>query len=222
MTSRVLTRHEGFPEQPHDFAELLSPAQWYRLPAPVRRRFSAEFGSGRTVCYRGRVVDTRLSRVGWLLANLTRCIGAPLPLREGPGMATVVVSDHPGNAGQVWSRLYHRGDRVAGFPQSIHSVKKFTGPTGLEEYLGWGLSIALELRADGRALAFIGRRYFVKVAGWRVELPRWLCPGVLTVVHTEEQGGWFTFSMSLDHPRLGQLIYQLARFRDDPAASTHA
>jgi hypothetical protein len=218
MTARALIGHAGYAQPRHDFAGLVTPAQWYRLPAPIRRRFSGDFCAGRTVCYRGRVVETRLSWVGWLLAHLTRCIGAPLPLRAGAGMATVVVTDHPGNGGQVWSRLYHRGEDARGFPQAIHSLKRFAGPTGLEEYLGWGLSMALELRADGQALAFIGRRYFVTVAGWRWELPRWLCPGVLTVVHTEERDGWFSFAMSLDHPRLGRLIYQLARFRDDPAA----
>jgi hypothetical protein len=221
MTAQALVRQQGLEHPRPDFAGLLTPAQWYRLPARIRRRFAGDFCAGRTVCYRGEVVETRLSALGWLLAQFTRCIGAPLPLSNTTGAATVVVTDHPGNGGQVWSRLYHRANhrpkRVAGFPQAIHSVKRFAGPTGLEEYLGWGLSMALELRADGRALMFVGRRYFITVAGWRVELPRWLCPGVLTVVHAEQPDGWFSFSMSLDHPRFGCLVYQQARFRDDPA-----
>jgi hypothetical protein len=199
------------------FAELLTPAQWYRLPADIRRRFSHDFCPGRTVCYRGRVLATRLSAGGWLLAQLTRLIGAPLPLHTTTGIASVVVSDHPGNGGQVWSRLYHRRSDAAGLPQAIHSVKRFAGPTGLEEYLGCGLSIALELRVQGRALAFVGRRYFFKLGKRRIELPGWLSPGVLTVVHAEEPGGEFSFSMALDHPRFGRLVYQVARFRDDPA-----
>lgn len=212
MAAPALIRRDE-PVQPrHDFAALLTPAQWYRLPAPIRRRFSGDFNAGRTVCYRGRVVETRLSKSGWLLAQFARAFGAPLPVHAGTGAASVLVTDHAGNGGQVWSRLYHRS---RGFPQAIHSVKRFAGPTGLEEYLGWGLCMGLELRADGRSLAFIGRRYFFTWAGRRFELPRWLCPGVLTVRHTDDGGGRFSFSMSLDHPRLGCLIYQLAEFRDD-------
>jgi hypothetical protein len=217
VTGQALVRHKDPPVAHHDFASLLTPAQWYRLPAPIRRRFSNDFCPGRTVCYRGEVVKTRLSRLGWALAQLTRLIGAPLPLSQAAGMATVVVSDHPGNAGQVWSRLYHRPAGAQGFPQAIHSVKRFAGPTGLEEYLGWGFSMALELRAEGTVLAFVGQRYFLSFAGRRMELPRWLCPGVLRVVHAEEADGWFTFTMSLDHPRFGRLVYQQARFRDDVA-----
>ncbi|MDH3642737.1 MAG: DUF4166 domain-containing protein [Gammaproteobacteria bacterium] len=222
MTGQALVATTDLTTGDRSFADLLTPAQWYRLPAPIRRRFSAPFCTGRTVCYRGRVIETRLTRVGWLLAQLTRLVGAPLPLhRESPrgeaGIATVVVTDHPGNGGQIWSRHYHRR---RGFPQAIHSVKRFAGPTGLEEYLGFGLSMALELRARGSSLAFIGSRYFLSfgflgLEGWRFELPGWMSPGVLTVEHREEGEGWFSFSLSLDHPRLGCLVYQLARFRDD-------
>ena len=132
--------------EPHRvFSDLLSPAEWYKLPAAIRRRFSPAFSAGRTVCYRGQVLETRLSPAGWLLAQITRLIGAPLPLRGETGAATVVVTDHAGNGGQVWSRLYHR---CRGMPQAIHSVKRFSGPTGLEEYLGFGLSVALEITLE--------------------------------------------------------------------------
>ena len=219
MTGQALIRQDAAAQPDHDFARLLTPAQWYRLPAAIRRRFSRDFCAGVTVCYRGEVVATRLSRLGWLLAQLARVIGAPLPLRAGAGLATVVVTDHAGNAGQVWSRLYHR---PRGLPQAIHSVKRFAGPTGLEEYLGWGLCIALELKIDGGALIFVGRRYFLMLAGRRFALPRWLSPGVLTVVHSEEDDGRFSFCMSLDHPRLGCLIHQQARFHEDAAGANQA
>ena len=222
MTGQALVATTDLESVDRSFADLLTPAQWYRLPAPIRRHFSTSFCAGRTVCYRGRVIETRLTRVGWLLAQLTRLVGAPLPLHSGTpdagaGIATVVVTDHPGNGGQIWSRHYHRR---RGFPQAIHSVKRFAGPTGLEEYLGFGLSMALELKAAGSSLAFIGSRYFLSfdllgLRGWRFELPSWLSPGVLTVEHTEEGQGWFSFSLSLEHPRLGRLVYQLAQFRDD-------
>jgi hypothetical protein len=203
----------------HTFADLLTPAEWRRLPSAIRRRFANSFAAGQTICYRGYVVETRLSPLGWLLAQLTRIIGAPLPLNEETGMATVVVTDHPGNQGQVWSRLYHR---TQGLPQAIHSVKRFSGPTGLEEYLGFGLSVALELKTTELALSFIGRDYFFSVAGLRFKIPDWLSPGRLTVVHLQEYGDHFSFSLQLEHPRFGCLVYQLARFVDEQALTSAA
>ena len=62
------------------FRALLGPEQWAGLPAAVRVRFSKRYGAGRSVSYTGTIAECRISRMGWLLAQVCRVIGAPLPL----------------------------------------------------------------------------------------------------------------------------------------------
>jgi hypothetical protein len=121
------------------------------------------------------------------------------------------VTDHPGNHGQLWCRIYHRR---RGFAQCIQSIKRFAGPTGLEEYLGAGLAVALEPGVSARALTFTGREYAWYILGRRWRLPRWLSPGVLRVEHRELSNDRFQFNLQLEHPRLGELIYQSMEFRE--------
>ena len=61
------------------FRALLAEGDWAALPAAVRRRFSKRPGDGSTVVYVGKVLEARMSRAGWLLAQALRLIGGPLP-----------------------------------------------------------------------------------------------------------------------------------------------
>jgi hypothetical protein len=153
-----------------------------------------------------------MSRVGWWLAQALRPIGAPLPTSRDSDVASVVAvtEDLPGG-GQVWTRLYARR---AGFPQIIHSAKRFAGPTGIEEHVGFGIGMALTVHVADAALVFRSAGYFVQLLGRRFPLPRWLSPGALTVTHGELVDGWFSFTLDLVHPRFGALIRQTAVFRE--------
>ena len=123
------------------FRRLISDADWERLPPNVRRRFTQRLAGGNTIVYTGEVIETRLSRAGWWLAQAARLIGAPLPLSAEARVPSVVtVTEDMSKGGQVWTRLYARR---SGFPQVIHSAKRFAGSTGLEEYVGYGIGMAL-------------------------------------------------------------------------------
>ncbi|MFM5918403.1 MAG: DUF4166 domain-containing protein [Novosphingobium sp.] len=194
------------------FRGLLGPAAWERLPAAVRNRFSKRYAPGQSITYAGIIRDCRMSVAGWLLAQACRLVGAPLPLERGGGQAAVVtVTEHGPSGGQVWTRVYARR---GGFPQVIHSAKQFAGPTGLEEYLGLGLSVALRVEATDQAIRFIGDHYFLRMGNRRLRLPRWLSPGVLTIDHIDHGKGAFAFVLDLAHPLLGELIHQLGEFHD--------
>jgi hypothetical protein len=197
------------------FARLLGGEGWARLPAAVRARFSKRYAPGKSVSYAGVIGECRMSRAGWCLAHLTRLIGAPLPLDRGSGLAAVVtVTEHGLSGGQVWTRVYAR---PRAFPQVIHSAKMFAGPTGLEEYLGLGIGVALKVEAEAERIVFYSDHYFLRLAGLRLRLPRWLAPGLLRIDHIDHGKGAFAFVLDLVHPLLGELIHQRGEFRDTGA-----
>jgi Domain of unknown function (DUF4166) len=194
------------------FRALLSDEDWGRLPLATWRRFSKRLGDGNTTLYVGEVVEVRFSRIGWWISQIARLIGGPLPTgAETPVPSIVTVTEDAATGGQVWTRIY---TRRRGFPQVIHSSKRFAGPTGLEEYLGYGVGMALRMSVDGQVLVFRSAGYFLQLGGRKLPLPALLTPGVLTVTHTDLGRGEFQFTLEIIHPRFGLLIRQSAVFRE--------
>jgi hypothetical protein len=194
------------------FRKLLPRSDWEMLPSAVKARFSKRLAGGATALYTGTVKEVRMTRAGRLLAQILRLIGAPLPLFDHAGVPTVVtVTEDLKTGGQIWTRLY--ANRV-GFPQVIHSAKRFSGPTGLEEYVGFGITMGLVVSASPVGLTFKSAGYYVGLGRFRLSLPRWVTPGSLTVKHTETGADRFVFEMSLRHRVLGELVYQAAEYHD--------
>jgi len=194
------------------FRALLTDAEWSALPLPVRRRFSKRLADGRTVVYTGEVLETRMTSAGWCLAQAARLIGGPLPTsREAKMPSVVTVTEDMATGGQIWTRLYARR---RGFPQIIHSSKRFAGSTGIEEYLGHCFGMALDVSVHNGALVFRSAHYFLQVFGRRWRLPHWLSPGEMTVSHAERSDGRFEFTLEVQHPHFGLMIRQLAAFRE--------
>lgn len=194
------------------FRRLVPAADWAALPDDVRRRFSRRLSGTAAAIYGGEIVWTRLSRAGWLLAQLCRLIGAPLPLNaSGPAPAVVAVSEDRASGGQCWTRLY---GRARGHPQVIHSAKSFAGPTGLEEHIGGSFGMALKVRAEADALTFTSDHYFWQRGMLRFRLPRWLAPGATVVTHQHLGSGRFAFDLKVTHPLFGELLNQHGLFRD--------
>ena len=198
----------------HDlrFRSMIGREAWGLLPPAVQMRFSKRLSGVAVALYRGRVVRTEHSRLGWLLAQGLRLIGAPLPLsRDDDVPAVVCVSDDAPSGGQVWSRMY---GRRSGFPQVIHSAKRFAGVTGLEEYVGRGIGMALRVEPMADGLRFVSDHYFLIIGKRRWRMPRWAEPGRTMVEHHDLGGGQFAFDLELRHPLLGRLVAQHAVFDD--------
>jgi len=214
-------RHRLFPAPSpsntrlHDdrrFHALLPDADWGRLPVSIWQRFSKRVADGATIIYVGEIDDAYLSRAGWWFAQAARLIGGPLPTSDVTGVPMLVaVTEDAASGGQIWTRV---SGRAHGFPQVIHSAKRFAGPTGLQEYLGFGLCMELRIAVVDGALVFRSTGYAIELAGRRLPLPSWLTPGDLTVIHSDLGGGTFRFALEIVHPHLGRILYQSAVFRE--------
>ena len=196
----------------HRFRALLSDEDWGRLPVAIWRRFSKRLEDGRTVIYVGEVDEASVSRTGWWFAQVARVIGGPLPTGAETCVPMVVaVTEDAASGGQIWTRICAR---KRGFPQVIHSAKRFAGPTGLEEYIGFGIAMALRICVADQALHFHSTGYSLQIGRLRLSLPEWLTPGDLTVTHSDLGDAKFRFTLDLIHPRFGRLIHQSARFTE--------
>ena len=194
------------------FRQLLGSTAWHILPAAIRQRFSKRLEDGRTVVYIGRTTHMRMNHAGFILAQLARIIGGPLPISRDVDVPSIVtVTEDIATGGQIWTRLYaHRN----GFPQVIYSSKRFAGPTGLEEHVGCGIGMSLKLTARSTALTFESERYFLQLGPLRFYIPRWLAPGQLTIGHHEIDPHRVAFTLDLKHALFGQLIQQRAEFEE--------
>jgi len=197
------------------FRSLLGREGWDLLPSAVQNRFRQE-------AVAGQVGDLRRHR-GPLPHDGRGMAARPAlspdrgtaALGRDTGLAAVVtVTEDGAHGGQVWTRMY---SRQRGFPQVIHSAKRFAGPTGLEEYLGLGFGIALTVAASAEGIRFTSDHYFIRLRDYRVRLPAFLAPGKLTIDHTDLGHGTFAFTLALRHRLLGDLIHQIGHFHDQPA-----
>jgi hypothetical protein len=197
------------------FRALLSDEKWAELSPRVRRRFSKRLADGQTAIYIGEIIECRLSWAGWLLIQLLRLIGGPLPTSRDFGVPSIVtVMEDMRSGGQIWTRMYARRH---GFPQVIHSAKRFAGRTGLEEYVGFGIGMELTAHVENSALMFRSGGYFLQILDRRFLFPAWAAPGRISIAHAELPEGKFRFTLELVHPRLGMLVRQECIFRDaDP------
>jgi len=192
------------------FHALLPDEDWGRLPVAIWRRFSKRLEDGRTILYIGEIDEASLSRIGWWLVQAARVIGGPLPTGAETGVPMIVaVTEDAASGGQIWTRICAR---KRGFPQVIHSSKRFSGPTGLEEYVGFGVSMALRVSVEREALVFRSAGYSLQLGPLRLPLPVWLAPGDMTVTHSDLGCGTFRFTLEIIHHRFGMLVRQSAVF----------
>jgi Domain of unknown function (DUF4166) len=198
---------------PHgSFRALVGTAEWEQLPRAVQIRFERKLTPGESIAFVGEVAETYMTALGWLWAQVARLVGAPLPLKSLARVAAaVIVTQDVSSATQCWTRLYREDGRR---PQVICSIKRFAGPTGLEECVGGGIGMALALSVEHRALVFRSTEYFWRCGCLRLRIPDWLTPGGIAVIHREERAGRFSFTLVVTHAWFGEILRQVAFFRD--------
>lgn len=185
---------------------------WQTVTPTIQQRFLKSADHRGVTIYQGRIQKTHLSTAGALLSRLCRLIGSPLPhANDVKGPATVIVREAKEFNGQYWTRIYPSRNQ---FPHVIQSIKKFGGPTGLEEQISNRLGVALTLKPGTKSLSFISDHYYLKAGRRRIKIPAIFSPGRLTVCHRETGPKRFRYTMSLHHKWFGELIYQTAIFEE--------
>lgn len=195
----------------HDFAALVGPEGWRRLPALIRARFACS-SAVTDVTYQGAMQSVRCSLAGYLLAQICRLFGTPLAPYEGRDVPIEVrVHDDPQKGGVAWDRIYFFPGHAA---ITVTSTKVFADKNMLLECVGGGFGMRLKVFEQGRKLHFLSQSYFWRFAGLSFRLPDWLTPGVAHVVHSDLGEGWFRFEMTMRHRLLGETFYQDGTFKE--------
>lgn len=215
---RVLTGYEGVetpvrggPDTvPLDFQKLLGPEAWDRLPAAVQHRFGPHAADGLNTVYDGAML-VEASLFGRLVAQVCRLIGTPLAPWTGADVTTSVDVHEDRRGGLVWARTYRFEGHA---PVLVSSTKLMTAQGDLLEVVRGGLGMALTATVEDGALHFRSRYYFASLGRLRIHIPDLITPGRAHVIHRDEGGGAFRFTMDFQHPWLGRTLFQDGVFRD--------
>ena len=201
-----LTRERVASGTRHGLRDALGAEAWARLPEAVRERFA---DTSAAATYAGAFEVVRASWLGRLFAWLGLLFGTPVAPRCGCDVeARVIVRPEAG--GVVWTRVYSWSD---GTSHRVRSTKVVTGDNSLLEKLPARLNMPLDVYESGRVLHFVSRGYYFDLGfGLRLPLPDLLSPGVTHVEHIDLGHGWFRFTMTVTHRRLGEMFFQTGRF----------
>jgi hypothetical protein len=192
-----------------DFRRLLGPAAWAGLPPAVQARFLPHV-TGVTCRFEG-VMCVAASPAGWMFAQVCRLIGTPLAPWTGEAVPTQVDVRLDPEGALVWDRTY----RFPGRAPVLVSSRKIANARGdLLEVVRGGLGMALAVTAEHGAVHFRSTRYFLTIGPWRLPVPGLITPGRAHVIHRDEGGGRFRFTLEFRHPLLGRTLFQEGVFAD--------
>ncbi len=185
---------------------------WNALHPNIQRRFGIEPVRGESILYEGTMLEMRRSFMGWLFAMLTRVIGNPLSPHAGKDIPMEVrLQKKDGQQGVYWQRTYFIPNKK---PYVVTSSKQQGKDGSMLECVGCGFGMKLNVFAQDKALHFMSAYYFFTLLGYRIPLPHWISPGQTHVVHKDMGDGDFSFTISMQHPMLGETFYQHGIFRE--------
>lgn len=189
------------------YRSLLGERAWMRLDPAIRDRFACR---ARDRAFYGAMGRVELSAAGRVLALLSRLFGSSLFPRTGRDIVTLIdVEGAADDASGIWKRAYLM---PGGRRFTVTSVKRFDADEGLLECLGRGFVMKLALHARPDALHFVSTGYQWRCGPVRINLPDVISPGATHVIHRELSGGRFRFTLCVDHPLFGRLVFQEGDF----------
>lgn len=204
------------PDRPASEGELIRHAlgaHWDALHPDIQARFARNPPPDRRLYYSGTLSELACSRIGGLMARLTR------PLVGGALIADV---DH--NV-PVDIEVFSRAGDPAIFKRRVYRLNSgrqivFTsrmvagGPGELIEYVSARLGMKLRLRASDGDLHFTSGTYFFELGGRRIPIPRLFTPGDTWLLHRNAGHDCFDIRIEIRHPLLGLTFLQVGTFQE--------
>lgn len=185
-------------------------AQWARLHPDIQQRFDQEPNLGEVILYEGRMLEMRRSFMGWLFAIFTKIIGNPLSSYQGKNVPMeVALFKELNKAGVFWKRTYFLPNKR---PYVVVSSKQQSKKGEMLECVKGGFGMKLKVYEQDGNLHFKSYRYFWSFLKLQMPIPHWLTPGETHVIHTNLGNGYFTFTINMTHPQLGETFYQHGLF----------
>lgn len=206
--------HDGTSRTPDgeiDVRATIGPDAFDRLPARVRARFSRHGPGHAPIVYRGLMHNVASTWLGYVVALATRIAGNPVVTGTGRNVpCTVTLTPDALLGGTIWHRCYRFARRI----ETAATTKRRGRDGGPVESFSGHFGMTLDIREVAGQLHFITDRYFVEWRSLRICLPGFASPGRLTVIHADEEDGWFRFTMTLQHRLFGVLLHQDGLFYD--------
>jgi hypothetical protein len=187
--------------------------QWDEIHPDIQARFARNPPPDRRLYYAGTLSELACSRIGGLLARLTRPLvgGALIAAVDRDVPVDIEVFSRPGDPAIFKRRVYrlNSGENIVFTSRMVAG-----GPGELVEYVSQRLGMTLRLSAVNGELHFASGTYFFQFAGRRIPIPRLFTPGDTWLVHRNAGHDCFNIRIEIRHPLLGLTFLQVGAFHE--------
>lgn len=198
--SRIPALHSDF--------RMLVEGGWDKVHPQVRERMDRLLTAEVPTVFEG-TGRVRRSRIGWLFAQASRLLGAPLVRHEGESVNTSVTIAPTDNGLRCWHRRFTFED---GSQQLVQTTKLVAPGLGILDAVGTRgertLLTRMRVWTEGRSLHFESTGYVLRLGPFRLPVPSLLTPGTLHAEHRDEGGGRFRYILAFRHTLWGETFYQ--------------
>ncbi len=186
---------------------------WQSVYPDIRARMDRLLTSRTETVFEGSGC-VRRSPVGWVFAQLSRLLGAPLVRGQGERVKIRVRVAPTANGLRCWHREFEFADGTRQLVQTtktVHPKLGFVDAVGAEgEKL---LAMKMHVWSRGKSLFFSSDTYILRFRFFTIRLPAILTPGNLFAEHRDEGNGVFRYILAFRHPIWGETFYQDGLFK---------
>jgi len=181
---------------------------WNNLGEAIQQHYLLSPYSNDYICASGVMSEVTHSTIAKLIIPFGRIFGAIVPYRGKNVPVDVHHESSESNSNIHWRRVFkfERGDFC------FTTVMEPTKENEVIEFVRFGLGIRLQVSVENDALFFKDTGYVWRVLGRGFSFPGGWIMGNVFVVERPLDERWFSMSMKLTHPLLGDLFGYKGKF----------